>query len=99
MTNPLAMVEDPIVPKLMRDWVGRIVRTKRELRTSAQTVPAGTLCEVTYNRSGLTLTTTPCGHCGVSVRVRGVSLSSVTLMKPAPSRAASLRRQVEVDGE
>jgi hypothetical protein len=71
---------DPKKPRLKRDWVGRTVRTRRELRNGMITIPAGTIAEVTYNRAGLELSTTSCESCGVRVFIRGVAEHDVDLL-------------------
>jgi len=69
-------------PRLMRDWVGRTVRTRRELRSGMLAIPKGTVATVTYNRAGLTLSTEPCGHCGVGIYITKVPLGDVDLLLP-----------------
>lgn len=68
------------IPKLKRDWVGRRVRTRRELRSGMMQIPADTILTVESNRSGLTLSTQPCEHCGVRIFVRRVPESDVELL-------------------
>jgi len=67
-------------PRLKRDWVGRKVKTLRELRNGNTLVPAGTVMEVSRNHSGLWLMTDGCSHCGVRVFITKVPMSDVELM-------------------
>lgn len=67
-------------PALKRDWIGRKVRTLREIRSHVQNMPAGTIATVTYNRGGLTLQTERCACCGISAYIRGVEESAVELL-------------------
>ena len=71
---------DPKLPRLKRDWVGRTVRTKRELRNGMMSIPAGTIAEVTYNRAGLELSTQPCDSCGVRIFIKRVPEHDVELL-------------------
>lgn len=65
----------------MNDWVGMIVETRREMRNGMLIIPAGTKCEVTYARSGLTLEADPCPHCGVQIRVTRVDSADVLALE------------------
>lgn len=64
------------------DWVGKRVRTRYELRNGLMVIPKGTVCEVTYARSGLSLKTEACGCCGVAVYIKRVPASDVELVPP-----------------
>jgi hypothetical protein len=64
----------------MRDWVGRTVRTRRELRTGQVTVPTGTVATVSHAYGGLMLLGKPCEHCGIRLRMRRVPLDAVDLL-------------------
>ncbi len=75
-------------PKLKRDWVGRKVRTRRELRNGYVTIPVGTVCTVTYNHSGLSLSTDACGACGVQCHIAKVPEHGVELL-PADTDIAA----------
>ena len=67
-------------PRLKRDWIGRKVRTLRELRNYWGMIPAGTVCAVDDNHSGLRLATEPCDHCGVKIYISRVPESDVELL-------------------
>lgn len=67
-------------PKLKRDWVGRQVRTLRELRNGNENIRVGTVLTVKENRGGLHLVSERCPHCGVSVYIRGVPEWHVQLL-------------------
>lgn len=67
-------------PKLKRDWVGRRVRTKRDLRNGNLFIPKSTVCTVTYNHSGLSLETAGCSECGVRVYITKVPECDVELL-------------------
>lgn len=62
------------------DWVGLTVETRRPLQNHFMEIPTGTRCTVTRNRSGLTLQTTRCEHCGISVFIHGVDESQVLII-------------------
>lgn len=78
------MSGDVEIPRLKRDWVGRKVRTRRELRNGIFSIPLGTVCTVSYNHSGLSLNTDPCGSCGVRLFISKVSESDVELLPKTP---------------
>jgi hypothetical protein len=71
---------DPVTPKLKRDWVGRKVRTTRELINGYVTIPRGTVATVTGNHGGLSLSTDACATCGVRCHIRKVSEFDVDLL-------------------
>lgn len=71
---------DPKSPRLKRDWVGRMVRTKRELRNGNMTVSAGTVAKVTQYYRGLRLESEPCERCGVGVHIARVPEHDVELL-------------------
>lgn len=73
-------VKDPKKPRLKRDWVGRKVRTVVMMRNGNMEIPIGTVCEVTYNRGGLTLKTEPCDCCGVAIYITRVPERDVRLL-------------------
>jgi hypothetical protein len=68
------------IPRLKRDWIGRKVRTRREIRNGLGSVPAGTVMNVTDNRAGLALETKKCDCCGVRFYVRRVAEADVDLL-------------------
>lgn len=74
------MSGDVETPRLKRDWVGRKVRTRRELRNGMGIIPAGTVVTVTSNHSGLSLSTDSCGSCGVRVLISKVPERDVDLL-------------------
>lgn len=57
-------------PKLRRDWIGKKVRLRKELRTSLLVIQADTVCTVKYAHRGAELITDPCACCGVRVHIR-----------------------------
>lgn len=59
-------------PKLRREWRGKQVRTKRELRNGVLIIKAGTICIVRYTHRLADLTSTPCDCCGVAINIRRV---------------------------
>jgi hypothetical protein len=70
-------------PRLKRDWVGRHVRTKHELRNGFVTIPVGTVMEVRYNRAGLSLRGLACECCGVRPSITRVPEYDVDLLPEA----------------
>lgn len=73
-------------PKLKRDWVGRYVRTKREIETRGGTIfDAGEVFVVTRNFGGLHLEAViQCEHCHRRSRrfVKGIPERDVVLLAP-----------------
>jgi len=67
-------------PKLKRDYIGLIVKTKWELENHHEVIPQGTICKVTYAKGGLTLKTKSCKCCKVAVYLRCVSEDDVYLV-------------------
>ncbi|HUU97267.1 MAG TPA: hypothetical protein VM487_16135 [Phycisphaerae bacterium] len=67
-------------PRRSSDWIGREVRTLREMQNGMIMIPAGTICVVHDSRSGLALQTDPCTRCGVRIFIRGVGWSAVRLL-------------------
>lgn len=59
---------------------GARVRTTRALSNHHFEIPQGTVMVVTYKRSGLHLSTEPCDHCGVRLRITGVQRQDVELV-------------------
>lgn len=65
----------------LRDYVGRKVRTLRELRNSLCSIPKGTVCTVTSTwRSGVMLRGEACRKCGVEVYIAQVHRDAVELV-------------------
>lgn len=71
-------------PRLKRDWIGRQVRTRVELRNGLVIIPVGTVCTVSDNHSGLRLRSEPCGSCGVRVVISKVPERDVVLLPVQP---------------
>jgi DNA mismatch repair protein MutH len=66
--------------KKVTDWVGKRVETLVDMENGWATAKAGTIAEVTYARSGLTLKTEPCSFCGLGLRITRVRASDVRLV-------------------
>lgn len=70
--------------KLQREWVGRLVRLREELRTNGGTVfPAGLVMQVEGKYHGLTLKvpfTCPCCGVGTGYSITGVHPSALDLL-------------------
>lgn len=65
----------------MRDLVGRKVKTVRAMHNGFMAIPAGTICTISgWWRSGVSLTSEPCAHCGVKVSISRVGRSDVVLV-------------------
>jgi len=71
-------------PKLKRDWVGKLVRTKREMRNGVAAVKAGTLCEVTSGHNGASIQTIECPCCGISIYLTQVDWNSLDFLGNMP---------------
>lgn len=70
-------------PKLKRDYVGKTVRTKRPMRNSMVTIPAGTIAAVKYRpRTGADLESKPCSCCGLSANISRVEDSDFVFVEP-----------------
>jgi len=71
-----------VIKMRLHSLVGRTVRTRRELRTEAVTVPPGTLVKVSgYWRSGVHAEAPACGHCGVAVNLRKINRDDIELVE------------------
>lgn len=66
--------------KKVTDWVGKRVRSTREIRNGNGSMPTGTFYKVTYARSGLTLESEKCACCGASQYVRKVDPRDVEVV-------------------
>lgn len=80
--NPIPRTKNAPPPgwKLVRDWVGKRVRTVRDLENRACIVPKGTLAVVTQIRgTGLEIRCEPCNGCGIAMTFSRVSSSDVRL--------------------
>lgn len=65
---------------LMRDLVGRKVRTLRDMRNSLIIMPAGTECTVTSANTHISIEGPPCAHCNVRSLMRRISRLDVELL-------------------
>lgn len=68
-------------PKLKRDHIGLIVKTRTILENGWCKIPTGTICEVTYSRGGtISLKSDPCKCCGISISISKVPYRDVVLI-------------------
>lgn len=65
------------------DWVGLVVRTKKEMRNGWGVIPAGTEMVVTHQRSGAHLASKPCACCGLTAIIAKVELSCLEPVRRA----------------
>lgn len=61
-------------------FMGKKVRTLREMKNGLMIIPAGIICEITRKFKGFKLTSEPCKHCGVRVRISEVPFCDVELI-------------------
>ncbi len=67
---------------LIRDYVGRRVRTLRKMGNGYGSIPAGTECRVRGTwRSGVSIETDPCPHCGMALYISQVHRNDVALLE------------------
>jgi hypothetical protein len=60
-------------PRLKRDFIGRTVRTRRQMQNAHMSIPAGTVLQVDDRpRTGARLKSAPCQYCGVSIFISRV---------------------------
>lgn len=75
-------------PRRKCEWVGMLVRLRRDVRTIGGTaIPKGTLAVVTDSYGGLGVQGAQCASCGVSVHVRKLEpadLEAVERLLPVP---------------
>jgi len=70
---------------LIRDYIGRRVKSKRSLRNGYGGMPAGTVYTVEGTwRSGFSLRAEACAHCGFRFSVSHVHRDAVELVEEAP---------------
>lgn len=72
-------LKPPPGKRLVSDWRGLTVITRREMKNGMHTIPAGTRMKVDGVSPGLTLESEPCPHCGVSARISRVHPDSVVI--------------------
>ncbi len=72
--------------RLVAEWAGLRVRSRVPMRNSLGEVPAGTLftVESSIGGTGLHLKTSPCPHCGISMRISKVSDQDVMVVADDP---------------
>ncbi len=68
--------------KLVRDWVGKRVKTVREMSNGWCTIASGTICTVdsVSGGTGLSLVSDPCSCCGVKVRISRIHATDVEVI-------------------
>jgi len=73
---------------LIRDYIGRRVRTRKAMQNSLGRIPAGTECRVRGTwRSGVAIETDPCPHCGMAIYISQVHRDDVLLLdEPGPDK-------------
>ena len=87
-------LKPPPGKKLVRDWTGMRVVSRRTMRNAAATLPAGTAWEVVdAGRIGLRLRSAPCACCGVSVMMTGVSHDDVDVAPPNDPAPTAARKE------
>lgn len=69
-------------PKLKRDYVGRWVRTLRQMSNGWGVIPAGTLATVrVQNNKGSDLVTEPCICCGLQAKISAISVDGIEFVE------------------
>lgn len=81
-------------PKLKRDYIGRQVRTKRDMRNSMVTIPKGSIAVVKWRpRTGAELTCEPCGCCGLMANISGIQDHDIEFIESAAATPARIGDQ------
>jgi hypothetical protein len=71
-------------PKLKRDYIGKMVRTKRDMRNQMVAIRKGTIAIVKWRpRTGAELTTDPCACCGLMANISGVQDHDIEFVERA----------------
>ena len=71
-------------PKLKRDYVGRLVRTTRELSNGFVTIPTGKKGKVeSHSPRGSTLIFDACGCCSMQARISRIQATDIVLLEQA----------------
>lgn len=87
-------------PRRKSEWVGMLVRLRRDLANGWATFPAGTEAMVVDSFGGLALVSAPCDHCGVVVSINKVPIPAVEPIErllPTPEgRRPTIYRDVAV---
>jgi len=60
-------------PKRRMDWIGKRVRTLRDLRNGVMSIRKGTVCTVRHAHRGAELESRPCPCCGVTIHITRVA--------------------------
>lgn len=81
-----------MVLKRKRDYIGKKVRTLRNLQNSLAEIPRGTICEVIEVYGGATLKTKECPNCLVMVRISRVPYIDIELIEEPKSPPAIKKR-------
>jgi len=63
-----------------KKFLGRIVRSKIPMKNSIGILPAGSLFKITRKYGGFSLESEPCPHCGMILRITGVSYQDIDLI-------------------
>lgn len=63
-----------------KQLVGCRVRALHEIKSGVMAIPEGAILEIRGKRSGLSLASPKCDHCGVRVFIRKVNPHSVELV-------------------
>ncbi|MBB4861595.1 hypothetical protein HNP46_000406 [Pseudomonas nitritireducens] len=70
-------------PKLKREYVGRLVRTTKELRNGWGSIPAGTVATVTsQSPKGSFIEAEPCGCCGIKAFMSYLGVDDIEFIEP-----------------
>ncbi len=83
-------------PKRMRDWEGRLVRTKRAMRNGYVKIPEGTVMRIRTARSGVSLETVDlCPICRVRCFIRRVDPQDLHLFAEGRVEHTELPEELE----
>jgi hypothetical protein len=61
-------------------FMGKKVRTLIKMQNGFMVIPEGSICTITRKYQGFNLTSEPCEHCGVRIRISRVHRRDVDLV-------------------
>ena len=67
--------------KTEKFFIGKKVRTLVQMQNGLIVIPKGKICKITRKFGGFNLTTEPCEHCGVGIRISRVHRRDVELIE------------------
>jgi hypothetical protein len=76
-------------------FLGKRVRTLRDLRNGVTLIPKGTVLTIARKSSGFLLEGLPCERCGISVRISDVSHRDVDMVESDSKRHSEVSPKEE----